>query len=221
MRLRVLFTLLLLIAIPALLAAQTPASAGSAAHASDKSVQEKAPASAGHGEGHEAEKAEKTYFGIPAWILKTINMFLFIGLLAWLAGGPVKTALTARSAEIRKAADEARERRAKADQLAGDIQARLSQIEADVRAIHERAEQEGERQKRDLIAAAEAEAQKILAAARNEVDNRLKHARHELTEFAGELAAERAEAILRESITDADRQKLFAESLREVGEARS
>ena len=123
--------------------------------------------------------------------------------------------------EIRKAADEARERRAKADQLAGDIQARLSHIEADVRAIHERAEQEGERQKRDLIASAEAEAQKILAAARNEVDNRLKTARHELTEYAGQLAAERAEAILRETITDADRQKLFAESLREVGEARS
>ena len=77
----------------------------------------------------------------------------------------------------------------------------------------------GRGQKRELIAAAEAEAQKILANARTEVDNRLKSARHELTEYAGRLAAERAEQILRETVTDSDQQKLFQESLREVGNA--
>ena len=90
-----------------------------------------------------------------------------------------------------------------------------------MRAIRERAEAEGERQKRELIAAAEAEAQKILAAARNEVDNKLKRARHELTEYAGELASERAEALLRERITDSDRHKLFNESVKELEEVRS
>jgi F-type H+-transporting ATPase subunit b len=88
-----------------------------------------------------------------------------------------------------------------------------------VRAIHERAQAEGERQKRELIAAAEAESQKILANARNEVDNRLKHARTELTEFAGQLASDRAEQILREKITEQDQKNLFNESLREVGNA--
>jgi F-type H+-transporting ATPase subunit b len=171
---------------------------------------EEAAASGGH---------EKTYFGIPGWILKTANMLLFIGVLVYFAGGPVKKAFAERSAAIKQAAEDARERREKADRMAGDIQARLSAIEAEVRAIHERAQAEGERQKRELIAAAEAESQKILANARNEVDNRLKHARTELTEFAGQLASERAEQILREKITDQDQQKLFAESLREVGNA--
>jgi F0F1-type ATP synthase membrane subunit b/b' len=68
------------------------------------------------------------------------------------------------------------------------------------------------------MAAAEAEGQKILQAARNEIDNRLKFARHELTEYAGMLATERAEALLREEITEEDRRKLFQESLREVTE---
>ena len=218
MRLRVLFILLLLFAVPSLLlAARADSASGTAAHGAEKAAPEKVHSSEEHGEGH----AAKAYFGVPGWILKIINMVLFIGLLAWLAGGPVKAALATRSAEIRKAADEARERRTKADHLASDIQARLSQIEAEVRAIHDRAEQEGERQKRDLIAAAQSEVQKILAASRTEVDNRLKHARQELTEYAGKLASERAESILRETITDADRQKLFAESLREVGETRS
>ena len=63
--------------------------------------------------------------------------------------------------------------------------------------------------------------QKLLQAARNEVDNRIKHARHELTEYAGDLAAERAEAILKKTITDADQRKLFVESVREVEEVGS
>ena len=166
-------------------------------------------------EGHH----EKTYFGIPGWILKLANMLLFIGVLVYFVGGPVKSAFAERSAAIKRASDEARERREKADRMAGDIQARLTAIEAEVRAIHERAQAEGERQKRELIAAAEAESQKILANARNEVDNRLKHARTELTEFAGQLASDRAEQILREKITEQDQKNLFNESLREVGNA--
>lgn len=168
----------------------------------------------GHGGG--GGHAEKTFFGIPGWILKTANMLLFIGVLAYFVGGPVKKAFAERTAEIRRASVEAAERREKADRMAGEIQARLAAIEAEVRAIHERAATEGERQKRDLMAAAEVESQKMLATARNEVDNRLKHARTELTAFAGQLASERAEAILREQITEQDQKNLFQESLREV-----
>ena len=162
------------------------------------------------------EHAPATYFGIPSWILKTANMLLFIGVLAYFVGGPVKKAFAERTAAIRAASVEAAERREKADRMAGDIQARLAAIEAEVRAIHERAATEGERQKRELVAAAEVESQKMLATARNEVENRLKHARTELTEFAGQLASERAEAILRETITEQDQKNLFQESLREV-----
>lgn len=196
--------------------AQVDKTGGTAAHGAEGEAHQKAhPDEAAKSEGHH----EKTYFGIPGWILKIANMVLFIGVLVYFAGGPVKKAFAERSAAIRRAADEARERREKADRMAGDIQARLSAIEAEVRAIHERAQAEGERQKKELIAAAEAESQKILANARNEVDNRLKHARTELTEFAGQLASERAEQILREKITETDQQKLFAESLREVSNA--
>lgn len=214
------FVALLLLASPALFAQQdtaspTDSSGGSAAHGAEAEAHKVAhPGEAPHtDEGH----AEKKYFGIPGWILKTLNMILFIGVLLYFIGGPVKAAFSERSAAIRRAADEARERREKSDRMAGDIQARLAAIESEVRAIHERAQAEGERQKRELITAAEAESQKILQAARNEVDNRLKHARAELTEFAGELAAQRAEQLLREKMTEQDQKKLFEESLREVG----
>jgi F-type H+-transporting ATPase subunit b len=213
--------LLLILAIALLpvfaFAQQHPASdaPNDVAHGAEKDAHETAHPTEAHGEDHEAPK---TYFGIPGWILKLANMLLFIGVLGYVIAGPARKAFAARGEQIRAEAQEARERRAKADQLAADIQARLTQIETEVRAVHERAQAEGERQKRELIAAAEAEAAKILANARNEVDNRLKHARHELTEYAGQLAAKRAEDILREKITPADQQKLFSESVREVGE---
>ena len=206
--------ILFLILLPSALPAQSPS------HATPAHGDETAAAHSGEGHGGEHEEARK-YFGIPGWVLKLANMILFLGVLGWALGGPIKKALGERRAQIQTDAAEAKARRAKADQLAVDIQARLTQIENDVRAIQERAQAEGEKQKRELIAAAEAEAQKILQSARNEVDSRLKHARHELTEYAGELATQRAEQILRENVTDKDRERLFEESIVQVAEARS
>ena len=208
--------ILLLLAVPMVIVAQTQTPPNDIAHGSEKVAAEKAHPGEDVGGPHEGPK----FLGLPAWIWKLANMALFIGLLVWLLGGPAKKFFGDRNAEIRNAAEEAKARRAKADQLASDIQARLSQIEADVRAIHERAEAEGERQQRELKEAADAEAQRILANARSEVDNRLKHARHELTEYAGELAAQRAEQIVREKITADDQKKIFSESVRDVAEAK-
>ncbi|MEO8033640.1 MAG: hypothetical protein ABI837_04360 [Acidobacteriota bacterium] len=212
--------ILVLLFIPIILVAANTSTAnqGQIASGADKEAHAIAHPHENHGEG---DHPPKTYFGIPGWLLKLANMALFIGVLGYFVGGPVKKAFAERSEAIRNAAAEARARREKADQLASDIQARLTQIELDVKSIHERAVAEGERQKRELIAAAEVEAQKILQSATNEIDNRLKHARHELTEYAGQLAAQRAEAILRERITPADQEKLFKESLQQVEGARS
>jgi F-type H+-transporting ATPase subunit b len=188
------------------------------AHGSEKAAHEVAHPTEGHGEGH---AAPKTYFGIPGWILKLINMIVFIGLLVYLLKGPLGVAFSERRNAIRAQLQEATERRQKADRLAADIQARLDQIEGEVAAILQRAREEGERQKGELIAAAEVESQKILAAARNEVDVRLKAARQELTTYARHLATERAGQLLEQSVTEADRKRLFDESVASIAEVRS
>ena len=169
---------------------------------------------------HESEGSAH-FLGLPTWIWKFINLVAFLWFLAWALKGPVKNAIASRHENIRREAVEAKERREKSDQMASEISARLAKLEDDVKMIRERAQSEGERQKREMIAAAEAEAKKILQGARNDVDSRLKAARQELTEYAGELASERAEQLLREKITDADREKLFRDSLSEIEGARS
>lgn len=215
---RLLF-LLLLLTVPVLLQAQAKTATGAddVAHGAEKVSHEQAHPNQEHGDA----ETEPKFLGLPAWIFKLINMLLFIGVLGWLIGGPIKRALADRGDGIKKAAAEARDRRIKADQVATDIQARLALLEEEVKSIAERAQQEGERQKRDLIAAAESEAAKILASARTEVDNKLKTARRELTEYAGQLASERAEQIMRERMTDEDRARIFRDSLHEVEGAKS
>lgn len=181
-----------------------------------RSSSDKVVAAGGNAAGaeHGQEKhEEKKYFGIPAWILQTANILLFIGVLFYLVRKPVGQMLNGRSESIRAQLAEARTRREKAERLAEDIQSRLSQIETEVGSILQRARDEGDRQKKELMIAAEAEAQKLLASAKNEVDMRVKLARKELTEYAGQLAADRAEQILKRSMTEADHRKLFAEGL--------
>ena len=210
------FSILMIVVAPAF--AQSHPQPGDVAHGAEKATQKEAHPQEQH--GSDTSHAPKTYFGIPGWILKLVNMLLFFGVLFYFLKGPVKSAFAARGAAVRQANEEARERRVRADQMAAEIQKRLTDIEKEVVSIRERAEAEGERQKRELLAAAEAEAAKILQAARNEVDNKLKSARKELTEYAGQLASERAEALLRERITDSDKTKLFTDSLSQIEGAR-
>lgn len=179
------------------------------------------PAEAHNGDSHGGGHEEKSYFGIPGGVLKLLNMLLFFGLLAWFVGRPIKAGLISRREKIRQDLQEARDRREKADRMAADIQGRITRLEDEVALILKRAGEEGERQKEELIAAANAEADKILRSARAEVDARLKLARKELTDYAGELAAERARSLLEETLTDSDRRKIFDESLEDIAEERS
>lgn len=201
---------LLLILVAGPLRAETPAAAP--AHATETAH----AAAEAHGEAH----AEKTYFGIPASILKFINMVLFWGLLIYVLVGPVRRAFRERGERIRGDLTEAASRRVKADEMARDIHARLAKIETDVAAVLKRAEEDGERQKLEMIAAAEQEAQKILTAARTEVDARVKAARQELTEYARELSADNARALIERQLTDEDRRKIFSESVEQIAGGR-
>src|ERR1700730_13217253 len=116
--------ILFLLLVPMALVAQSHNNdANNVAHGAEKAAHEQTHPAEGHGGEHEAPK---TYFGIPGWILKLANMLLFIGVLAWFLGGPIKKALIDRRVQIQADAEEARARRAKADQLAADIQARLT-----------------------------------------------------------------------------------------------
>lgn len=172
-------------------------------------------------EGEHGSAHSKTYFGIPADVLKAVNLILFAGVLFYLLKGPVSRTFAERKTQIKSQLAEAEIRRSKAETLAADIDARLRQMEEEVAQIRARAAEDGERQKNELIATSHADAEKIRMTARSEIDARLKQARAELTAFAGQLATDHAHRILESSVTDADRQKIFADNVRQVAEKKS
>jgi len=192
-------------------------------HTSAETHESATAQTAEHGDAgeHGGEHAEKTYLGIPAWVLKAVNVIAFIGLLVFLMKNPIMNAFAERKAEIRRKLAEAEERRAKADNMAADIEARLGQIEKEVESILTRAREEGEKQKGEIVAAAERESEKILTAAKSQIDQRVKQARRELTEYAGVLATQKARALVESNLNDDDRQKIFEESVRSVKEVGS
>lgn len=190
-----------------------PASGGSGVPGAENTVHKEAHPEEDHGTGH----AEKKYFGIPESILKVINLIVFLLLLGYVLKGPLKKAFAERGGQIRTQLSEAAVRREKADRFASDIDQRLRALEAEVTVILDRAQEDGERQKNELIAAGEIEAARILTTARNEVNARLKLARKELTDYAGELATVRAREILERELTEEDRRRIFLENVDQLG----
>jgi ATP synthase F0 subunit b len=215
---RFLLILFVLILIPARVMVAQENTPNSAAHGAEKEAHEIAHPAEQHGEG---EHAPKTYFGVPRWIFLLVNMVLFLGALWYFIRKPIAKGLADRRAQIAQQLAEAKERRVKADQLARDIEERIAKLESEVQVILDRATEEGERQKAEMVAAAQSEAEKILAAARTEVDVRVRLARKELTEYAAQLATENAHTLLQQTMTDEDRKRLFSESVGQIGELKS
>ena len=108
---RILFLITLLAALTFSLPAQEHAGAAqehtqpnNVAHGAEKTMHKEAHPGEEHGAEGAAEGGhhERTYFGIPGWILKTLNMIFFVGVLMYFVGGPVKKAFAERSAAIRR-----------------------------------------------------------------------------------------------------------------------
>lgn len=171
-------------------------------------------------EGHGATHEERTYFGIPAWVLKIANMVLFLGLLGWLLKGPISRAFQERRKSIATRLSEADVRRERSERMSEEIQERLSKVEGEIEAIRARAEEEGRRQGEQILESSNREAEKILSAARSEIDQRLSQARRELKSFAAELATERAHGLVESSIDERDKAALFSQSVDRIREAK-
>lgn len=210
-----LITILFAIAVVLPLAGQVTEEGATAARGAASEVHEEAHAEEEHG-AHE----ERTYFGIPGWILKLANMILFLGLLGWLLKGPILNLFRDRKQTIRTRLSEADLRRERSERMSEEIEERLAKVEGEIEAIRQRAEEEGRRQGEQILESSDREAEKILNSARSEIDQRLSHARRELKAYAAELATERAHGLVESSIDERDKAALFKQSVERIREAK-
>lgn len=212
-----LLTLLALVSVMPVARAQEEIPADAAAHGAIEEAHEQAYPEHEQEHGHEG----RTYFGIPGWILKLLNMIVFLGVLGWLLKSPIARVFKDRRESIRSRLAEADQRRERAERMTEEIQERLARVEGELEAISLRADEEGQRQGEQIVESSHREAEKILASARGEIEQRLSQARRELRQYAGELATERATGLIESSISEQDKIAIFDQSVERIREAKS
>jgi len=147
------------------------------------------------------------------------NLILFLGLLIVLGKfvwPSILKGLQDREKKIREDLTGAEDANAQAQQTLADYEQKLADAHAEARKLLDQARNEGEQLRRKLQADAEAEIASLRDRASNEIGQAKTEAVQELYAHAGQLAVAVAEKILQRQIDDADTQKLFDESLKQM-----
>ena len=160
---------------------------------------------------HEAAAESHGWLGVPSLVWQALNLVLFLALLVWLLKKPASKFFGDRRREVEEANRKAEADRKRAEELAKEIDARLSGIEVEIRRLRENSLRESENDQKALLAEAEKESQRIVARGASEIESRVREARKELTSYAGDLAVEMADEILKRSVTPEDQKRLVKE----------
>ena len=167
----------------------------------------------------EAEHAGK-FLGLPLWIWQFLNLALFIALLYKLIAKPLTEAFRQRQVDIENRRKEAEKQRAHVQQLAADLRERTAKVEREIAEIRKQGQLDGEEARAALATRADEEAARIRKDAGEEIERRLAEAKAELRRTAADLTAATAAETLAREITPADRERLLADSVARLKDAR-
>lgn len=143
------------------------------------------------------------------------TLLIFVALLAILgkyAWKPIVTQLQRREEDIASKIDDARKRRAEADELAGEYGEKLEHIGLKVDEMLAEGRKEIEKQRKEILAATHDEARQTLHRAQEDIAAAGQAARRDLQAETARLAADLAEQFLAENLTAADQDRLFEQS---------
>jgi F0F1-type ATP synthase membrane subunit b/b' len=157
---------------------------------------------------------------LPLWIWQFLNLALFIALLYKLIAKPLTEAFRQRQVEIENRRKEAEKQRAHVQQLAADLRERTAKVEREIAEIRKQGLADGEEARAALAVRADEEAARIRKDASEELDRRLAEAKAELRRTAADLTAATAAETLAREITPADRERLLADSVAGMKDAR-
>jgi F-type H+-transporting ATPase subunit b len=151
------------------------------------------------------------------WIWQLANLVTFFGLLLYFVARPVTEMFRKRQIEVEERAKEARDRRAHAARLETEIHERLARLDRDLAEVQARGAAEGEAARAELLARADQEGERVRRDAEAEIERRLASARDELRRAAADLTASAAREIVAAQITPEDRRRLLEDSVSRVG----
>jgi F-type H+-transporting ATPase subunit b len=231
------------LAAPAIVAAQEPAPADAPVHAAPAASQppaapahepaagdaapsqapQAAPADAAHAPaaGHEAAAGEHGESGAhdeSVWPMvgKLVNFAILLGTVVYFARAPLASYLAGRRAQVRSDLVAADEMKKTAAAQIVEMDAKLKALPAELEALKARGQQEIAAEEKRIRELAEVERVRLLDQASREIDQRVRVAHRELVEHAAALSVDLARTKISEQITDADQARLVDRYLAEV-----
>jgi F-type H+-transporting ATPase subunit b len=149
-----------------------------------------------------------------------INLVILLGLMAYYLRQPLKDFARSRSVSIRDELQSVSEQLARATQKHAEFTAKLKAMDAEVAGLKNQAIQEGQAMKTRISAEAQKQAANIISDARNAAVVLYSEFKSQMYTELGNRVLDRAEKILRERLTDADRARINQEFTSQVGVSR-
>lgn len=162
----------------------------------------------GHGGVH------NNWLTVDTW--KVLNFGILAIALFVIGKKPVKEFFSSRAKTIEEELKDLEEKKADAEKQLAEYQAKFRNLDQESRQIVEDYIQQGQEAKKRILAEAQAQAAKLEDMAKRNIEQEFKAARIKLQQEIAEKAMEKAEQIIKESISSEDQDKLVDEYLKKV-----
>jgi len=162
-----------------------------------------APALASEGEG-------------PGLLFPTINLLLLFAVLFYFGRKPILDFFEQRRRGIQDDLAKADALRREAEERYAAWQRKLADLDAELASIRDQSRARAESERAQIVADATAMAERIRADAIAAIEQELRRSRAILHEEAADLAVELAGNLLREQVTEGDRERLVTEFIERI-----
>ncbi len=165
-----------------------------------------------HGPGHDG--------GIPfgSLLFSTVNLCIFLWVLARFALPTVRTLVKDRRAGVVKELEDAAAAKAEAERLRTEWEARLADLQGTTAEMRAQAQRDAERERERSLAAARAAAETIRRDAERAAAYELRRTQEQLRTELVRQAVRLAEESTRAQWSAADQQRFVADFLKQVGQ---
>ncbi len=147
---------------------------------------------------------------------KVLNFGILVVALVWLAKKPVKEFFSSRKKEIEEELVVLEQKKKDAERKLAEYEAKFRNLDAESKLIVEDYVKQGEKAKVRILEEARAQAVKLEEMAKRNIQQEFKSAKTKLQTQISEMAMEKAEILIKESISPDDQDKLVHEYLKKV-----
>ena len=150
------------------------------------------------------------------FLWRVLNISVLLWVIIKFAGKPIREFFAGRRETLLKGVQEAQAAQTAAEKIYSEYQSKLDGLENELQEMGKRAELEAEREKERMRLETEALVAKLQQQARQMADQEVATAQRTLRNEAARLAIEVAERLVKENVSDDDRQMMVENYLEKV-----